>query len=204
MNLRLRPFVLAAVALALGGVLYWDRRPRPAPAAVAPSPPPPVAAAVDDPAARRPPPARPRYAEGRRGVSVPPAPASPNPGRSGGPSADSPDAAVDGVVAPDGWAALPYVGNDPLADAVWFDAITDPTVPAAERRALITDLAADGLSDAQPVTDDDVALIRGRLALIEQIAPDAADAATAAALDQARAALERLLPEPPPADRPGN
>ncbi len=164
------------------------------------------------PAARRRPGPRPRRPRRPAGVRPrPPAaagrPDAPRgPARRTGPSTrpSTDPAAVDGLVAPDGRLALPFVGTDPVADAVWLDAIDDPTVPADERKALITDLAAAGLPDPGHVTDDDVPTILSRLALIEQIAPDALDPATAAALDQAHADLERLLPDPPPADRPAN
>jgi hypothetical protein len=71
--------------------------------------------------------------------------------------------------------ALSFVGVDPEAEDYWFAAINDLSLPANERQDLIEDLNEEGLSDPQHPTIDDLPLIFNRLALIETIAPDAAD-----------------------------
>jgi hypothetical protein len=71
--------------------------------------------------------------------------------------------------------ALSFVGVDPEAEDYWFAAINDLSLPANERQDLIEDLNEEGLPDPQHPTIDDLPLIFNRLALIETIAPDAAD-----------------------------
>lgn len=82
-------------------------------------------------------------------------------------------------------AALALVGADPVAEAVWYDAINDPSRTAHERQDLIEDLNEDGFPDPKRVTADDLPLIESRLALIEQLAPDAMDEVNAAAFAEA-------------------
>jgi hypothetical protein len=71
--------------------------------------------------------------------------------------------------------ALTLVGMDPDAEDYWFGAINDLSLPANERQNLIEDLNEEGLPDPEHPTLDDLPLIFNRLALIETIAPDAAD-----------------------------
>ena len=72
-------------------------------------------------------------------------------------------------------AALDYVGYDPDAEALWMQAINDPSLSADARQNLIEDLNESGLSDPDHPTQDDLPLIESRLELIEQIGPDAMD-----------------------------
>jgi hypothetical protein len=81
--------------------------------------------------------------------------------------------------------ALAYVGTDPLAEAIWIDAINDPTVSAHDRSDLIEDLNEDGFADPKHLTPDDLPLIESRLSLIEQHAPFAMDDVNAAAFAEA-------------------
>jgi hypothetical protein len=71
--------------------------------------------------------------------------------------------------------ALTFVGTDPEAEAYWFAAINDLSLPANERQDLIEDLNEEGLPDPRHPTAEDLPLIFNRLALIETIGPDAAD-----------------------------
>jgi hypothetical protein len=81
--------------------------------------------------------------------------------------------------------ALTFVGMDPDAEDYWFAAINDLTLPANERQDLIEDLNEEGLEDPRHPTIDDLPLIINRLALIETIAPDAADQVNADAFMEA-------------------
>lgn len=72
-------------------------------------------------------------------------------------------------------AALSFVGADPGAEAYWMEAINDAQLSADERQNLIEDLNEDGLSDPKHPTEEDLPLILNRLALIEDLAPDAMD-----------------------------
>jgi hypothetical protein len=81
--------------------------------------------------------------------------------------------------------ALTLVGTDPDAEDYWFAAINDLTLPANERQDLIEDLNEEGLPDPEHPTPDDLPLIFNRLALIETIAPDAADDVNADAFREA-------------------
>jgi len=89
--------------------------------------------------------------------------------------------------------ALAFVGEDPDAEDYWFAAINDLSLPANERQDLIEDLNEEGLSDPKHPTVDDLPLIFNRLALIETIAPDAADDVNAAAFDEAYKDLLNLV-----------
>jgi hypothetical protein len=71
--------------------------------------------------------------------------------------------------------ALACVGADPGAEAYWLGAIYDTSLPDAEREDLMEDLNEDGLSDPKHPGPQDLPLILNRLALIEQIAPNADD-----------------------------
>jgi hypothetical protein len=103
------------------------------------------------------------------------APASKNPSRPGEAPAEATAARR----------ALSLVGIDPEAEAVWVDAINDPSRTAHERQDLIEDLNEDGFPDPKHVTVDDLPLIESRLSLIEQFAPDAMDDVNAAAFAEA-------------------
>jgi hypothetical protein len=81
--------------------------------------------------------------------------------------------------------ALSYVGMDPDADEVWAAAINDPRLPPDARKDLIEDLNEDGFPDPKNLTADDLPLIVSRLALIEELAPDAADEVNAEAFAEA-------------------
>ena len=81
--------------------------------------------------------------------------------------------------------ALFYVGADPDAEAVWVDAINDPSRTAHERSDLIEDLNEEGFPDPKHPSIDDLPLIASRLALIEDLAPDAMDEVNAAAFAEA-------------------
>jgi hypothetical protein len=71
--------------------------------------------------------------------------------------------------------ALAYVGADPDAEAYWLGAIYDTSLPDSEREDLMEDLNEDGLSDPKHPGPQDLPLILNRLALIEEIAPNADD-----------------------------
>lgn len=81
--------------------------------------------------------------------------------------------------------ALAYVGADPAAEEVWAAAINDPSLSAHARQDLIEDLNEDGFPDPKHVTPDDLPLIASRLALIEDLAPDAMDQVNADAFAEA-------------------
>ena len=81
--------------------------------------------------------------------------------------------------------ALGFVGADPQAEELWYAAINDPNMPANARQDLIEDLNEEGFADPRNMTEDDLPLIYSRLALIEQVAPDAMDDVNAAAFAEA-------------------
>ena len=89
--------------------------------------------------------------------------------------------------------SLPFVGADPVADVVWFNAINDPTIPAKQRSDLIEDLNEDSFPDPKNITSDDLPLIMSRMELIEQIAADAMDETNAKAFAEAYKDLTKLL-----------
>ncbi len=82
-------------------------------------------------------------------------------------------------------AALDDVGADPVAEQVWLEAINDPRMPDDARQNLIEDLNENGLEDPKHPTPDDLPLIESRLALIEEVAPDAMDQVNADAFQEA-------------------
>jgi hypothetical protein len=90
-------------------------------------------------------------------------------------------------------AALGFVGEDPDAEELWYDAINDPNRPADERKDLIEDLNEDGFPDPKNLTEDDIPLILSRLQLIEEVAPDAADDVNEAAFAEAYKDLVNML-----------
>ncbi|HEV8292758.1 MAG TPA: hypothetical protein VGP94_12580, partial [Tepidisphaeraceae bacterium] len=89
--------------------------------------------------------------------------------------------------------ALGFVGADPQAEEVWYAAINDPNMPPKARQDLIEDLNEDGFADPRHVTEDDLPLIYSRIALIEQVAPDAMDDVNAAAFAEAYKDLVNMV-----------
>ena len=90
-------------------------------------------------------------------------------------------------------AALGLVGADPQAEEVWYAAINDPNMPANARKDLIEDLNEDGFADPRHITEDDLPLIYSRIALIEQVGPDAMDEVNAAAFAEAYKDLVNMV-----------
>jgi len=89
--------------------------------------------------------------------------------------------------------ALGFVGTDPQAEEVWYEAINDPNTPADTRKDLIEDLNEEGFADPRQITEDDLPLIYSRIALIEQVAPDAMDDVNAAAFAEAYKDLVNMV-----------
>jgi hypothetical protein len=89
--------------------------------------------------------------------------------------------------------ALGFVGADPQAEQVWYQAINDPNMPADARKDLIEDLNEDGFANPRQITEDDLPLIYSRIALIEQVAPDAMDDVNAAAFAEAYKDLVNMV-----------
>ena len=81
--------------------------------------------------------------------------------------------------------ALGYVGADPLAETLWYEAINDPNITPHDRQDLIEDLNENGFADPKHLTSDDLPLIVNRLQLIEQLGPDAMDQVNADAFAEA-------------------
>ena len=94
-------------------------------------------------------------------------------------------AAKNGPDRPIARQALDLVGADPVAEAIWAQAINDPTVSAHDRQDLIEDLNENGFDDPKNPTADDLPLIENRLAIIEELAPLAMDDVNAAAFAEA-------------------
>jgi len=88
--------------------------------------------------------------------------------------------------------ALAWVGADEEAEAYWYVAINDPTLPPNERQDLIEDLNEDGLPDPKHPTVDDLPLIASRLLLLEEIGPFAMDDVNAEAFQEAYKDLVNL------------
>jgi hypothetical protein len=91
----------------------------------------------------------------------------------------------DGPDRPIARQALDLVGADPVAEAIWMQAINDPTISAHDRQDLIEDLNENGFDDPAHPSADDLPIIENRLALIEQLAPDAMDDVNASAFAEA-------------------
>jgi len=89
--------------------------------------------------------------------------------------------------------ALTMVGADSEAEAVWYDAINDPTLSRNARKDLIEDLNEEGFEDPKRLTENDVPLILRRLAIIEELAPEAMDEVNAAAFEEAYKDLVKML-----------
>lgn len=88
--------------------------------------------------------------------------------------------------------ALAFVGEDPWAEAYWYLAINDPSLPPTERQDLIEDLNEDGLFDPKHPTIEDLPLIVSRIWLIEQVGWDAMDQVNADAFAEAYKDLVNL------------
>jgi hypothetical protein len=80
--------------------------------------------------------------------------------------------------------ALSFVGADAQANDFYQKAINDPVMNPKDRKNLIEDLNEDGLN-FKNLSERDLPLIMNRLGLIEQLAPNAMDAANAAAFKEA-------------------
>jgi hypothetical protein len=91
----------------------------------------------------------------------------------------------DGPDRPIARQALDLVGADPMAEAIWAQAINDPMLSAHERQDLIEDLNENGFDDPAQPSADDLPLIENRLAIIEELAPLAMDDVNAAAFAEA-------------------
>ncbi|TAK96345.1 MAG: hypothetical protein EPO07_14640 [Verrucomicrobia bacterium] len=74
---------------------------------------------------------------------------------------------------PDARAAMSLVGVDRDAEAYWLGAIFDSSLPDQEREDLMEDLNEEGLSDTKRPGPQDFPLIMNRLAIIEEIVPQA-------------------------------
>jgi hypothetical protein len=96
--------------------------------------------------------------------------------------------------------ALGFVGADPQAEEVWYQAINDPNMPPNARQDLIEDLNEVGFADPRNLTEDDLPLILRRIALIEEVGPDAADEVNARAFAEAYKDLVNMAIrlQPPP------
>jgi len=77
------------------------------------------------------------------------------------------------------------VGADTQANEFYQRAINDLALSKDHRRNLIEDLNQDGFPDTRNLTARDLPLIQNRIALIEQLAPSAADPVNAAAFKEA-------------------
>ena len=88
--------------------------------------------------------------------------------------------------------ALALVGADPVAESFWVEAINDPTRTRNERKDLIEDLNEEGFDDPKNLTLDDLPLIESRIALIEQLAPEAMDEVNLAAFAEAYKDLVKM------------
>jgi hypothetical protein len=107
----------------------------------------------------------------------------PTPAKSGKPQLQDPVARL----------ALSAVGRDADAERYWYSAINDPTLSAHERQDLIEDLNETGLINPRRPTPEDLPVIVNRLALIEQLAPQAMDEVNLAAFQEAYKDLVNLL-----------
>ncbi|HKQ36635.1 MAG TPA: hypothetical protein VJ063_01080 [Verrucomicrobiae bacterium] len=88
--------------------------------------------------------------------------------------------------------ALSYVGADQQANEFYQRAINDPVLTPNHRKNLIEDLNEDGLN-FKNLTQQDLPLIKNRLTLIDQLAPNAMDKANAAAFQEAKKDLLNML-----------
>jgi len=81
--------------------------------------------------------------------------------------------------------ALNFVGADAQANEFFQKAINDLALPQDHRRNLIEDLNQDGFMDRKNLREIDLQLIQNRIALIEQMAPNATDPVNAKAFGEA-------------------
>lgn len=81
--------------------------------------------------------------------------------------------------------ALSYVGVDAQANEFYQRAINDMSLSKSHRKNLIEDLNQDGFVDLKNLGARDLPLIENRIALIEQLAPQATDPANTAAFKEA-------------------
>lgn len=99
--------------------------------------------------------------------------------------------------------ALNFVGADPHANEFYVKAINDMSLSQSDRKNLIEDLNQDGFPSKKNLTANDLPLIQNRIAIIEQLAPSAADPVNLAAFKEAHKDLvnmrERIINPPPPA-----
>lgn len=137
------------------------------------------------PAAATPPPEMPASAE------APPHP-KPQSDRAPNPIAPGTARAKPELADPTARVALSMVGADPEAEAYWYDAINDATIPAHERQDLIEDLNEEGFDDPKHPSADDLPLIMNRLAIIDLLAPDAMDQVNEDAFGEAAKDLQNM------------
>ena len=88
--------------------------------------------------------------------------------------------------------ALAGVGADPHAEEVWKTAINDPAMSAHQRSDLIEDLNESGFEDPSNVQPHELPIVLNRLALIEDLAPNALDDVNAAAFAEAYKDLAKI------------
>ena len=88
--------------------------------------------------------------------------------------------------------ALGKVGADPEAEAVWIAAINDSNMPAKQRKDLIEDLNEEGFANPKNLTAADLPRIEKRIALIEELAPEAIDQTNADAFQEAYKDLKNM------------
>jgi hypothetical protein len=81
--------------------------------------------------------------------------------------------------------ALSYAGKNDQANQLYEVAINDPHLSKDQRRNLIEDLNETGFADPRHLTPEDLTLIQKRIAMIEQLAPNAMDQANAEAFKEA-------------------
>ena len=89
--------------------------------------------------------------------------------------------------------ALAFAGADPQANTLYQKAINDMGLSKDQRRNLIEDLNQDGFADRRNPTPGDQRLIQNRLNMIDQLAPNAADQINAAAFQEAKKDLLKML-----------
>ena len=199
--MRSKPIVLFLAVLALAGIIAGTlSRPQPpkpelvaarkplTPPVIAPpkvESPPPVILAPPQAVSSAPPPvapapkpapARPSQLAGSQ-ISTGPMPKTGGPGK---PDAQDPVARV----------ALAYVGVDPNAEAYWWGAINNPSLPPQERQDLIEDLNEDGLSDPKHPGPQDLPVIMRRLSMLDEM--EAMDQVNADAMNEAYKDLVNL------------
>ena len=96
--------------------------------------------------------------------------------------------------------ALNFVGADAQANEFYQRAINDMTLTPSHRKNLIEDLNQDGFPDTKNLTARDLPLIQNRLALIDQLLPQATDRDNIAAFYEARKDLvnmhAKVTPQP--------